>query len=165
MRVNISDIAKTHGASLEITFNEKMPDLNSLVEGYIFECPVTFQGRVENFSGILKLKGRLKTCYSAKCFRCLGDIEASLDIDVQEDFVEAGEQKNDESYIFEGNFIELDKAFTDNILLNLPMRQLCAPDCKGYCPQCGCNRNEKSCECREETINPQMEVLKNFFNN
>lgn len=163
MRVNILDIVKTHGASLDVRFNEVMPELNSLAEEYIFEGPVHFEGRLENFSGRLKLEGRLQAHYTAKCFRCLTAVECGMDIEIKDDFVEAGEDHDSEAYTYEGNFVELDKVFKDNIILNLPARHLCTEDCKGLCPQCGCDLNEKGCECEKENINPQLEVLKNFF--
>lgn len=43
--------------------------------------------------------------------------------------------------------LELD--ITDDIrqeiLLSYPVRYLCREDCQGLCPQCGANRNERSC--------------------
>lgn len=163
MRVNISNIAKTHGASLEIKFNEVVPGLEALDEGYIFDSPVNLEGRLANFGGMLKLKGVLNTLYTAKCFRCLKSMQCKIDVEINEDFIESEKAGVDEAYTYEGNFLELDKAVKDNIILNLPVRQLCTEDCKGLCPQCGCDLNENKCECKDENINPQMEVLKNFF--
>ena len=43
--------------------------------------------------------------------------------------------------------VELD--ITDDVrqevLLSFPVRCLCREDCRGLCPQCGANRNERSC--------------------
>lgn len=163
MRVNISEIIKNHGAYLDIKFSEDLPDLDVIADEYIVKNPIDFKGRVVNFSGILKLEGCLKTNYTAKCFRCLKEMDESIEIDITEDFVEAGKGDTDEAYTFEGNYIDLDKPLKDNIILSLPTRKLCKEDCKGICPQCGCNLNEESCNCEDDKINPQMEVLKNFF--
>lgn len=36
------------------------------------------------------------------------------------------------------------------VLLALPVNPRCRPDCRGLCPQCGANRNEKPCGCPAE---------------
>jgi uncharacterized protein len=47
------------------------------------------------------------------------------------------------------------------LLLNLPERVLCAVDCKGLCPICGRDKNEGDCDCREDGIDPRLEILRN----
>jgi len=59
----------------------------------------------------------------------------------------------------------LDSILKDNIILNLPVKKVCDDNCKGLCPRCGVNLNEKTCDCKDENINPQLEVLKKFFDN
>ena len=52
----------------------------------------------------------------------------------------------------EGGFtpfqVDLTKAVTDRILLDLPMAFLCREDCKGLCPVCGADLNEGDCGCQ-----------------
>jgi len=36
------------------------------------------------------------------------------------------------------------------ILLEFPMNLLCSDECRGLCPECGQNLNEKSCSCRTQ---------------
>ena len=88
-----------------------------------------------------------------------------MKLDVKEDFISASENTDDEAYSYEGKYIDLSRVLKDNIILGLPMKQVCKPECKGLCPKCGTDLNEKECDCKEDYINPQMEVLKNFFNN
>jgi len=34
--------------------------------------------------------------------------------------------------------------------LEIPLKPLCRPECKGLCPTCGADRNVAPCDCREE---------------
>jgi uncharacterized protein len=51
---------------------------------------------------------------------------------------------------YQGNGLQLEDALKEQIMLALPMRGLCRPDCRGLCPQCGQNRNLVECGCPEE---------------
>lgn len=165
MKVDISDITRVNGASLELGFEEPVPE-EELVEGISLNMPVGFKGTLTNINGMIVLEGRLNTGYLASCYRCLKPVGGKIDIRISENFVN-GEQSADEidAYAFEGRFLNTDKAFNDNIILNLPMKQICEADCKGLCQKCGINLNEASCNCSENSINPQMEILNKFFDN
>lgn len=166
MRIDVSDIVKTNGASLKVEYNGVIEDFNSIVSGYVFDKPVSFSGQLVNMSGILKLDGRLKAEYTVKCYRCLKDINRGMSIDIKEDFLNPQTNTDDEAYIYKDNYVEIDRVLKDNIILNLPMKQVCVEDCKGLCEICGNDLNVKECNCKkEEPVNPRMEILKNFFKN
>ena len=163
MKLNISSIVKTSGASLDVVFNETIAALSSMVNDFTFSEPVSFNGQLVNHGNALKLDGRLSAEYITKCCRCLKDVNNSMSITIKEEFVSAENPEADvDTYTYTGNFIEIDKVLTDNILLNLPIRLVCTKGCKGLCLKCGADLNTKPCECKEETIDPQMEILKNF---
>lgn len=165
MRINVSEISRVDGASINISFEEPILDLVDQQDGYIFDKPATFKGSVTNISGILKLEGLLKVFYTGNCSRCLKPVTGEAEIHISEDFIE-GEPKEDmDVYTFQGNYIELDRTLYDNIILSLPVKLLCSEDCKGICPMCGKDLNEGPCKCEHTDINPKLEVLKNFFNN
>lgn len=165
MKIDVSSISKTDGAFLDVRVSGIIEGLNEISEEYSFDKPVSFKGSIENHSGILVLQGDLNTSYNAKCSKCLKDIDSTINIRIRENFVKSKNNVDDESYTYEGNFIELDRVFKDNIILNLPVRQVCSEDCKGLCPVCGANLNVTSCNCREDEVDSRLEVLKNFFNN
>jgi uncharacterized protein len=56
--------------------------------------------------------------------------------------------------------IDLSQMIVEQIVLALPMKPLCRPDCQGLCPHCGVNRNVESCACAPEDIDPRWEALK-----
>ena len=59
--------------------------------------------------------------------------------------------------------IELSQMILEQIVLALPMKPLCQPDCRGLCPQCGANRNQESCSCAPDTSDPRWAGLKELL--
>jgi len=165
MKIDISDIVKVNGASIDLDFQEKIEGFDTAAGEYKFDKPTSFKGILTNNKGVLKLEGHLRTDYMVKCYRCLKDTSGELVVSVKEAFLSASAEADDEIYTYEGNYLEIEKVLKDNIILNLPMKQLCNINCKGLCDKCGANLNITQCSCREEEINPHMEVLKDYFNN
>ena len=49
----------------------------------------------------------------------------------------------------------LEDVVREQVLLSLPNRTLCTPDCKGLCPSCGQNLNSASCNCDKAAADPR----------
>ncbi|HOQ36395.1 MAG TPA: DUF177 domain-containing protein [Acetivibrio sp.] len=163
MKIDISNILKSDGASLDIELNEPLEESTIALGDFIVDRPVSFKGRLVNAGGVIKLDGHLVAEYRTNCSRCLKDIESIVRIDIQEDFIEEDSNKTDEQYTYQGKYVELDKVIKDNIILNLPVRQICDDECKGFCPKCGVNLNKGKCECSDDETDPRMSILKDFF--
>lgn len=163
MKIDISNILKFNGASQDLDISESIGDSECIPEDFSFSEPVSLKGTLVNTGGIIKLDGELTAGYRAKCSRCLKDIESKIRVAVNEDFIGEDSDKTGEEYTYQGKFLELEKVIIDNIILNLPVRQVCDEACKGFCPKCGADLNSKECKCVDEDIDPRMEALKNFF--
>ncbi|MDP4182686.1 MAG: DUF177 domain-containing protein [Bacillota bacterium] len=165
MKIDVSSIVKTNGASLAVKFNQEIAELKDVDSEVVFDEVVNFEGTLLNSSGVLKLAGNLKVGFTVKCSRCIKDIQNKMELKVKEDILEDSEKVDNEAYTYNNNYILIDSILKDNIILNLPVKQVCDESCKGLCPKCGTNLNEGTCDCKEENINPQMEVLRKFFEN
>lgn len=165
MKVDISQILKVNGSSLNVEFNELLESFNTLHDDLAITNPVSFTGTFVNIGGLIKLDGKLEAYYTVKCSRCLKNLNSRIDLEIKEEFIEEGKQKEDEIYTYQGKSIELDKVLSDNIILNLPSKQVCDNNCKGLCPVCGIDLNVQDCKCKEESTDPRMEALKDFFKN
>lgn len=164
MKINVSEIVKTEGAGIDVSFCDDLPALQEFETSVEFKPPFKFTGRIVNLGGLLKLSGELHFEFNANCLRCLKPIEMARDVEVKESFVEVLKSDEDDAYTFEGNAVDVDKPLMDNIILNLPMAVICSEDCKGLCKSCGTNLNLKSCSCDESKIvDPRMEILKDYF--
>ena len=45
-------------------------------------------------------------------------------------------------------------------VLALPVKTLCSADCKGLCPECGCNRNTETCACTPDKGDSRLAPLR-----
>ena len=164
MKVNISDIIRVNGASIELNFEEE-PIESEPVEGCLIDGKLSFSGTLTNNNGILQLDGCLKAAYSSECYRCLSKVSKVLELNINENFVSSTDAEQTDMYPFEGKVLDISKVLNDNIILSFPMKQLCSNDCKGLCKKCGANLNEVQCGCGKEEINPCMEDLNKYFDN
>lgn len=128
---------------------------------------------VENFSGTLTASrnsdgvltlGNFQATTSAICGRCLEPAPQSLHIEFSEQFTLPSHADKDTELILPHNGkINFGPILREYLLLEVPINPLCRQDCQGLCPECGNNRNEESCDCKNDEINPQFSVLKSLL--
>jgi uncharacterized protein len=164
MKVDISDIIRVNGASMKLDIEEAPPE-RELAEDCFLDGNLFFTGMLTNANDILHLDGRLKINYRSECYRCLGTLSKALELKIDENFINSENAEQTDMYPFEGKILDIGKALRDNIILNLPMKQLCSNDCRGICNKCGANLNEVQCGCSDDNIDPRMEGLNRYFDN
>ncbi len=137
--------------------------------------PIEARGSAELASVIdeIRVRGELRGRFSAVCDRCLEPVPIQVEDRFDLVYLPAGaeggpseehalrEQDTDVGF-YEGAGIELRDVVREQVLLLLPMHRLCRPDCKGICPQCGGNRNEAACGCKEKPADARWAALKNL---
>ncbi len=102
------------------------------------------------------------------CARCLElvRVPVSLDIDQELNLSETSEDRLaelDEQFYLKGCNLDIDQLVISELTLNLPMRVLCQPNCKGICNRCGVNLNRGSCDCDRQSLDPRMSVIQDIF--
>lgn len=119
-------------------------------------------------------QGSLQALVTLECARCLAPFDAELSESTDfivcsaDAFATLGNGEDGESYVLlEGSGMEADLRSTAQqaLVVALPMKPLCRPDCRGICPQCGVNRNRTSCECSTERADPRWDGLQQLFGN
>lgn len=117
----------------------------------------------------IRLKGRLKGAFEVPCARCVepvrNEVSCEFDLLFRPQGVDAvgsdhaiSTQETEIGY-YEKDGLALEDVLREQVLLSLPARSLCQPDCKGLCPRCGQNRNEAVCSCEEGPADPRWEAL------
>jgi uncharacterized protein len=117
----------------------------------------------------IRLKGRYAGEFHLPCARCVEPVPVSLasefdlifrpvgaDSTASERSISAHET---EIGYYQGDSLLLEDVLREQVLLSLPVRTLCKPDCKGLCPRCGKNRNLEPCSCEEGQSDPRWEAL------
>ena len=119
--------------------------------------------------GEIKVSGHISGEMTADCDRCLEPARFPIDSDFSLYYRPVEEGYGDEKEIdtgeaemgfYEGDSLELNDVFREQILLALPMQRLCKEDCKGICPACGQNRNQSECACRQAATDDRWAALK-----
>jgi len=136
--------------------------------GYTRESPFNFENYqfgddeiAENLNGTIKLIRTqsgieaLIDCsaqVNAQCIRCLKDYKQQLSTSFQELYIFARESiSEDTESIPEDGFIDFEESIYEYLFLEIPIKLLCKPDCKGLCIICGQNLNESACEHIQES--------------
>jgi len=117
----------------------------------------------------IRLRGRYAGRFQVPCARCVEPVEIPLAGDFDLIFRPVGvDAESSERSItapeteigyYQGDSLLLEDVLREQVLLSLPVRTLCKPDCKGLCPRCGQNRNIQECSCEESQSDPRWEAL------
>jgi uncharacterized protein len=117
----------------------------------------------------IRLRGRFAGSFQVPCARCVEPVEIPLSADFDLIFrpaaadAEATERSitapETEIGYYQGDSLSLEDVLREQVLLSLPARTLCEPDCKGLCPRCGQNRNSQPCTCDVGPSDPRWEAL------
>lgn len=123
-----------------------------------------FTGSVENRADVVTLLGKAAYTYTAPCDRCADIVSKDYVLDINHVIVNelSNEDADEEIVVTENMLLELDELIRSDIILNLPTKFLCRPDCKGVCPGCGRRLNFEECICKPE-IDPRLAKLSEFF--
>ena len=105
----------------------------------------------------IRLVGAFSTEIELRCARCLDPVanavSESFDLIYRPQGVDAVAEEasissaETEIGYYQGEGLLLEDVLKEQILLALPVKQVCKAGCKGLCPHCGMNLNTESCNC------------------
>lgn len=152
---NIANVGKTLPFTGEFVLdNDLLAYPNAVLEKVKVNFDVTFLNPNVSVSGNI-------ICYvKGNCDRCLTNLDKVVKLHFEQMFYK-DISANDDGYIYSTSILDATKAVSDEIILSMPSLFLCQDDCKGLCPKCGTNLNEKQCDCDTTRDNP-FSVLKNL---
>jgi len=148
----------------EIEFDTKMSQSSALHAEGVAEL-------LNHSLGEIRIQGKLNVTIAATCDRCLEAATFPVESDFDLIYMPAGESSGGEEEIdegaievgfYEGNGLVLNDILREVVLLALPMRLTCSEACKGICPVCGENRNQRDCGCQIAAVDDRWSRLKDF---
>lgn len=74
---------------------------------------------------------------AGECARCLEQFISVTHVRFRELFAEPDDDCGEDGYVLVGDYLDLEPALRDAVVLELPLSPLCAPDCPGLCSVCG----------------------------
>lgn len=117
----------------------------------------------------IRLRATYDGDFTLLCARCLDPVPQRLRGDFDLIFrPEAADSDSGERAIseeeteigyYEERGLALEDVVREQVLLSLPNRTLCTPECQGLCQHCGTNLNTASCTCDKAPADPRWSAL------
>jgi len=109
---------------------------------YIIAAPIKYSFTASIAAGDVLIRGSINTTIAGECGRCLKksrQVIANNDLCCH--FEKPGQGE-----------LNISEELLEEISISLPSNILCSENCKGLCPSCGEDLNNKTCNCTHETI-------------
>lgn len=172
MKILIDDIPE-QGLELDLTgdpaiLSQALESVPLLSEVRIAPFVTGRVNLVKSDGGVL-LTANVQGTVSLECARCLTRFESPIHTDIslvlkpiaadtpsESDLVES-----DANHLFfHGPEIDVGKIILQELLLEVPMKPLCNPECPGLCARCGAPKGSDECTCNSaDTIDPRWKAL------
>lgn len=155
MYLELEPVFEREGAELrfDYAFGEEDPAVAS---------DLHVKGRAFNKTGVVRLEAEASYTHAAACARCGKPLRTQKKVPVSHILLTRLENENDDDDLYivaDRMHLDLDALVWEDVLLSMPSRTLCRPDCKGLCSVCGADLNEGPCACKKET-DPRWDALK-----
>lgn len=169
MLVNLSDVLMSEGRQRKAEIPLEMRRFESGKGSFeiIRKTPVKLLfTNIEPYKA--RVEGGVELAFRTFCDRCLAEAETVLDLRFDRVVLspEAGAEDDeaDDLGFMDGYQLDVETFVYNEIIGSWPAKILCREDCRGLCPVCGQNRNERDCGCDTFVPDPRMAVIQDIFN-
>lgn len=148
--------------------------------GYSHRIPLEYKKAVlgdditlVNFSGVividraqqgLVVQGEFSGNTTLECVRCLKEFEQPLHGAFTELYAFTRKSMSESGLLMpESGQIDLAPLLREYALLEVPIKALCKPDCRGLCPECGQDLNVRDCGHRLHEDDSPFAALKKLL--
>lgn len=128
---------------------------------------IAFRSPIRGFLKVFRtgpeviLQGVIETTVSLECSRCLNSFDIKINSRLNSVFHPSKSLTRDDSYelrddeldteFYSDGAIDVVEFIVQEVLLNIPMKPLCKPECRGICQVCGTDLAVSSCQCSSKT--------------
>lgn len=165
MKIIVSEIPE-EGIDLEL-------DEQLQTESVKILSPVHASLRIDKVGSEVLVKGTVDADVELQCSRCLKSFTMHIQSPLNVVYDPAEMINREENYklksdeldtgFYRQDELDTDELLLEQLLLNIPMKPLCDPECKGICPQCGSDLNVSGCACETKEIDPRLKVLEQLL--
>jgi uncharacterized protein len=153
-----------------VRIREEVPLDDPLWEGvgFTLRAPLVLDLEARPVGEGVLVRGRFEAQVDTECRRCLEPVplrvEDTVDLLYEPLSGEEEQELGGEVYPLplRGDDLDLGPALREQVLLRMPAFVVCSEVCEGLCPQCGVNRNEKTCGCVLDTSGSPWDALKDI---
>ena len=165
MIIDLKRIFVNENATLPIEYSLDLSDVEHS-GSFPLKKPVLFNGTVSNKAGLVRFEATVNYIYEAPCDRCGVDTAKPVTVLVDKSLATAIEGEDSDTILLVPDMkLDIDEFLYTEVVISLPMKHLCAEDCKGICSKCGKNLNQGECGCPTKEIDPRLQALADLLNN
>ena len=155
-----------------------LPIIADMIKSQVceFRGPLQISVKAFRIRELYEVEGHFETRIRISCSRCLKDFDTPLVSDFALTYarevpglMDVLDQTEIELKLedvgllyFSGEEINLQQGIQEQVVMAFPIQPLCSIDCKGLCPQCGSDLNQKKCGCEQNSDENKFAVLKNL---
>ncbi|CAN5843745.1 DUF177 domain-containing protein [soil metagenome] len=163
LKVDLGLLARRHRTEIDEEIGPDDPVWDGM--GIRFDGPVSMRLDVQQVGADVIGRGRLTGAARLACRRCMQPVRHELAEELTLVFragLTAVEAEAEEVYPLAERAKELDLAMPvrEHVLLAVPEYVICKETCRGFCPRCGTDLNQTSCECVVEEDDPRWAALR-----
>jgi uncharacterized protein len=140
---------------------------------YRVATPVELSMDVYKMGGdVFRVTGQTRARLELDCSRCVESfavpVEVSFDLRYVPHDHNSGEGEREiadedlSTAYYRDGVLDVIDLLREQFQLALPMKPLCAEDCRGLCPTCGANLNRTTCGCAPKWEDPRLAPLKSL---
>lgn len=163
--VSVTELIGTPGASEELQVTWPAPaELSVPLLGVEEDSAMQVDIRLDSVHEGILVSGTVEGTLTGQCSRCLDPITETTTIDIQElfQFELDPAVEDDEQYLVEHGFVNVEPIMRDALVSSLPFQPRCSPDCEGLCDQCGIRLEDAGPDHYHEQLDPRWAALANF---
>lgn len=159
-KVSVAEILGRPGSCRDVKVRRPLAGIHNAL-GKVAADPIEADLKAESVVEGILVSGDARAAAEMSCARCLEPLRADLELQLCELYVPRGQEApaDEEVYEFRGLEIDLEPMLRDALALALPLKPICAGDCRGLCARCGRNLNRGRCECGENEVDPRWAGL------
>lgn len=121
--------------------------------------PIALEIRLQSVVEGIWVSGTADVELAGECARCLIPLEEEATFTLEELYVHAGREAEEDARFVVDERIDLEPALREAVVLELPFTPLCREDCAGLCATCGANLNDDPDHTHGEQIDPRWSKL------
>lgn len=169
MLINLTDVFSSEGKvkEIEVPYEAEMFNCGTGAFLIIEKMPVSFKlSNIGTAKALVEGQGRL--ILEIPCDRCLKPVREEVSFSFAHEVMSPDgnmEESDEEMQSFmDGYELDVEDLIFNEIIINMPVKVLCRPDCKGICRVCGADLNAGDCGCDTFVPDPRMAAIKDIFN-
>lgn len=165
MKVSIIQPDLDIGNTYSFEFLSSVDELDVASDQYSVDGSMEIKGTVVHTGKGYRVEGNIHFWKTFQCDCCLENSSSEQVLSFLETYKKDGEESGNEDMVsFSGDLIDITELIRETILLSVPLKHICSPDCRGLCIKCGANLNKTECGCDRHVIDPRLAALQKLLN-